>query len=57
MKTNIMSVLICIQTVWHSDGGPGWFIFKTLIWRKSADENKTEQFPSMQIDKYGTFAK
>ena len=27
MKTNRMSVLIWIQTVWHSDGGPGWFIF------------------------------
>ena len=29
MKINRMSVLIWIQTVWHSDGGPGWFICKT----------------------------
>ena len=34
MKTNRVSVLIWIQTVWHSDGGPGWFIFKNLILKK-----------------------
>ena len=27
MKTNRMSILIWIQTVWHCDVGPGWFIF------------------------------
>ena len=34
MKTNRMSVLIWIQTVWYSDGGPGRFIFKNLILKK-----------------------
>ena len=58
MKTNRMLVLIWIQTIWHSDSVPGGLFVKTLFWRKSADGNKKqEQFPSMQIDKYRTFAK
>ena len=58
MKTNRMSVLIWIETVWHSDGGSGWFICKNLILKKgSRRKHKHEQFPSMQIDKYRTFAK
>ena len=58
MKTNRMSVLIWVQTVLHSDGGPGLFIFKNLILKKvSGRKLKHEQFPSMQVDKYRTFAK
>ena len=38
MKTTRMSVLIWIQTVLHSDGGPGWFIFKTeFLMKKCID--------------------
>ena len=54
---NRMSILIWIQTVWHTDGGPGWFIFKNLILKKVSRRKKNEHFPSMQIDKYRTFAK
>ena len=59
MKTTIMLVLIRIQTVWHCDGGPGWFILKKLNFEENQQTKikKNEQFPSMQMDKYRTFAK
>ena len=49
-----MSVLIWIQTVWS------WVVvfIKRLNFEESQQtEIKHEQFPSMQIDKYRTFAK
>ena len=37
IRTDIMSVLIWIQTVWHSDSVPE----KKWFWKKSADDNKS----------------
>ena len=37
MKT----VLILIQTIWHSDSVPQWIFWKSWSWKKSADDNKS----------------
>ena len=39
-----MSVLIWIQTVWHTDSAPERIFWKFLFWKKSADDKK---LPSM----------
>ena len=55
IRTVKMSVLIWIQTVWHSDSVPERIFWKSQFWKNSADDNWMKNYPACnEFNVFGT---